>query len=153
MIDSAIRASPELVEFVQGWESCRLLAYLDGNGVPTIGWGHTLGVQMGDTITQQQADDWLIEELVEYGEGMKVYMTREPAQQHFDALLSLSYNAGVRAVGRAGIMKLFNGGNDVACADRFLEWANDGGKVVKGLLKRRRAEREIYLYADYNGRP
>lgn len=153
MIDSPIRASPELVGFVQGWEACRLSAYLDGNGVPTIGWGHTLGVCMGNTITQAQADDWLIEELVEYGEGMKVYMTRQPLQQQFDALLSLSYNSGVRAVGRAGIMKLYNDGYDEACADRFLEWNKDGGKVVKGLTKRRRAEREIYLFSDYNGRP
>lgn len=153
MIDSAVRASPELVEFVKGWESCELDAYLDGGGVATIGYGHTIGVRMGNTITQEQADKWLIEELIEYGEGLKVFMTREPLQQQFDALLSLSFNAGVRAVGRAGIMKLFNTGDDEACADRFLEWNKDGGRVVNGLTKRRRAEREIYLFSDYQGRP
>lgn len=153
VIDSPVRASPELIEFVQGWESCRLSAYLDGNGVPTIGWGHTLGVRMGNMITQAQADSWLIEELIEYGEALKVYMTREPLQQQFDALLSLSYNAGVRAIGKAGVMTLFNAGDDQACADRFLQWNRDGGREVLGLTKRRRAERAIYLDGDYGGRP
>lgn len=153
MIDSAVRASPELVEFVQGWESCRLAAYLDGGGVPTIGWGHTLGVKMGDRCTQEEADAWLIEELVEYAEALKVYMHREPLQQQFDALLTLSYNAGVRAIGKAGVMALFNAGDDDGCADRFLAWNKDNGREVKGLTKRRWAERAIYLDADYTGRP
>lgn len=153
MIDSGIRPSPELVEFVKGWESCRLSAYLDGNGVPTIGWGHTLGVRMGNTITQAQADTWLIEELIEYGEGLKVYMVREPDQQQFDGILSLAYNAGLRAIGKSGLMALFNAGDDDGCADRFLAWNKDGGKEVKGLTKRRWAERAIYLDGNYEGRP
>lgn len=153
MIDCAIAASVELVAFVEGWESCRLTAYRDGGDVWTIGWGRTYDVTCGDTCTQAEADAWLVGALEEYGEALKSYMTREPTQQQFDALLSLSFNAGARAIGKAGIMSLFNHGEDAECADRFLQWSKDNGRVVHGLLKRRRAERAIYKFADYSGRP
>lgn len=47
------------LHLTEQFESCRLLAYLDSKGVPTIGWGHTAGVHLGMTCTQEQADTWL----------------------------------------------------------------------------------------------
>lgn len=153
-----MRPSPALLVFVQGWESCELVAYLDSGNppVPTIGWGHTRGVRMGDTCTQATADEWFADEMGEYAAELEAYLTRTPEQNQFDALLSLGYNAGIappRGIGRAGIVQLFNGGDDRQCADRFLAWNKDGGRVVHGLTKRRAAERDVYLYADYTGRP
>lgn len=151
-------ASPNLFEFIQGWESCSLVAYLDGGtpGVWTIGWGRTKGVRKGDHCTQHQANEWLVDTLDVYGEELKQYLTREPTQQQFDALLDLGYNAGIappKGIGRKGIVVLFNAGADALCADRFLQWNKDGGVVVYGLTKRRRADRAMYLYGDYSGRP
>lgn len=145
-----------LLLFVQGWEACKLCAYLDGNGVPTIGWGHTRGVRMGQTCTQATADSWFADEMRVYAAELQAYLIRSPLQHQFDALLSLGYNAGIappRGIGRAGIVQLFNNGMDAECGDRFLAWNKDGGKVVPGLTKRRAAERAIYLYASYTGRP
>lgn len=149
-------ASMPLLAFVQGWESCRLVAYPDGNGVPTIAWGHTRNVHLGQTCTQEAADVWFADEIAQYAEELRPYLVRPPLQRQFDALLSLGYNAGIappKGIGRAGIMSLFNATRDRECADRFLAWNKDGGVVVPGLTKRRAAERAIYLYADYAGRP
>jgi len=51
-------------DLIKKWEGCKLKAYLDGGGVPTIGYGHIKGIQLGDTCTQAQADAWLDEENV-----------------------------------------------------------------------------------------
>lgn len=151
-------ASPDLLSFVAAWESCVLVAYLDGGNppVPTIAYGHTRGVRMGDTCTQAQADAWLLAELDAHGDELTHYLTRAPTQQQFDALTSLGYNAGVappHGIGPAGIVALFNAGDDAGCANRFRAWNRDGGVIVRGLTKRREAERAIYLAGDYSGRP
>lgn len=148
--------SPDLLAFVEGWEGLRTKAYRDGGGVWTIGIGRTKGVRPGDTCTEALARIWFADEMAQYAAELLGYMKRTPAQRQFDALLSLGYNAGIappRGIGRAGIMALFNAGQDADCADRFLAWNKDGGVEVEGLTKRRRAERDIYLYADYSGRP
>lgn len=139
--------------FIVGWEAMRLAAYDDGRGVWTIGIGHTEDVQPGDTCTKDQALAWLEEDLTSRGDQLLRYMTRTPAQQQFDALLSLAFNAGVRVVGESGTLARFNAGLDQECADRFLLWDKVAGKVWPGLTKRRAAERLMYLDGDYSGRP
>lgn len=145
--------SPQIAAFIEEWEGLRCEAYDDGGGVWTIGIGRTLGVHEGDTCTVAEAREWFVVELGGYARRLKRYMRREPSQQQFDALVSLAYNAGSDAVGKAGIMSLFNAYDDRGCADRFLQWNKDGGRVVLGLTKRREAERVIYLWGDYSGRP
>lgn len=139
--------------FIVGWEAMRLTAYDDGRGVWTIGVGHTEDVAQGDTCTEEQALAWLEEDLTSHGDKLLRYMTRTPAQQQFDALLSLAFNVGVRVVGESGTLARFNAGLDQECADRFLLWDKVAGKVWPGLTKRRAAERLMYLDGDYSGRP
>ena len=145
--------SAELVEFVAGWEGFRSEAYLDMVGIPTIGFGQTRGVRMGDTITLEDALRDLESTLTRFGKQLQAFMRREPEQQQFDALLSLAYNCGVIRIGESGVMARFNRGADEECADRFLWWNKAGGRVVTGLTSRRQAERAIYLDGDYSGRP
>lgn len=145
--------SPELRDFVAAWESLRTHAYQDVAGVWTIGYGRTQDVQPGDTCTQEQAAEWLDETLTDFGKQLQRYMTREPSQQQYDALVSLAYNCGIEAIGDSGVMARFNAHLDQECADRFLMWSLVNGKQVRGLLRRREAERAMYLYGDYSGRP
>jgi len=145
--------STALVEFVGAWEGFEPKAYRDGGGVWTLGFGRTLGVGPGDTVTLSQAREWLLADLTRHAEGLSEFMKREPSQQQFDALVSLAYNCGVQAVGTSGTMRRFNAGNDAECADRFLFWDLDNGVHVPGLLKRRKAEWAIYLDGDYTGKP
>lgn len=145
--------SQQIVDFVKRWESCRLRAYQDGAGVWTIGYGHTRDVHPGDTCTQEQADEWVVDELVEYGEGLSRYITRAPRQNQFDGLLSLAYNCGIDAIGMSGVMARHNAGLFDECGERFLMWNRSGGVVVRGLTKRRAAERDVYASGDYSGSP
>ena len=145
--------SPELRDFVAAWESLRTHAYQDVAGVWTIGYGRTQDVQPGDTCTQDQAAEWLDETLTDFGKQLQRYMTREPSQQQYDALASAAFNCGVAAIGDSGRMARFNARLDMECADRFLMWSLVNGKQVRGLLRRREAERAMYLYGDYSGRP
>lgn len=145
--------SDKLVDFVAGWEGFEPKAYRDGGGVWTLGFGRTLGVGPGDTCTLEQAKEWLLADLDRHWEALNEYITREPSQQQGDALLSLAFNVGVRALGESGTMRRFNAGKDDECADRFLFWDMDNGVHVPGLLRRRKAEREIYLRGRYDLRP
>lgn len=148
-----ITHSPELRDFVAAWESLRTHAYQDVAGVWTIGFGRTTDVKRGDTCTPEQAAEWLDETLTEFGGRLQRYITRQPEQQQYDSLLSLAYNCGVAAIGDSGVMARFNSGLDQECADRFLMWNRSGGREWHGLTKRRRAERRIFLFGDYEGRP
>src|SRR5271157_4427775 len=58
-LGGSVQYSSDGLHLTKQFESCRLSAYLDSKGVPTIGWGHTFGVDLGDTCTQVQADEWL----------------------------------------------------------------------------------------------
>lgn len=152
--------SPELRAFVAGWEDPPggppLVAYDDGGGVMTIGHGHTRGVRLGDTCTTIQADAWLDDELAVAGNELARYVKRQATQQQWDALVSLGYNCGVVGkdrIGESGLMALFNVRRDQECADRFLMWNRDAGVVNAGLSRRRAAERAMYLFGNYEGRP
>lgn len=146
--------SPELADFVKGWEKCRLQAYPDSGGVWTCGWGQT-GADICRDVrwTQEEADARLAATLRDTARGLRDYIFRAPLQQQFDAMVSLAYNAGVHAIGVSGLMARFNSGLDQECALRFLLWNKDNGAIVPGLTKRREAEMEMYLNGDYSGRP
>lgn len=146
--------SPELVAFIQAWEACRLIPYIDVVGIWTCGWGHALKPGEGREVwTQEQADGVFDMDLTERGDQLRAFMTRDATQQQYDALLSLAFNCGVNAIGKSGLMAKFNGGEDQACADRFRLWDHAGGREVRGLMRRREAERAIYLTGLYDGRP
>jgi len=148
-----VTPSSALVDFVAGWEGFEPQAYRDMVGVWTLGYGRTHGVGPGDTCTMEQAKQWLREGIDSHYRALSEYLKREPTQQQADALASIAYNCGVGAIGPSGLVARFNAGKDQECADRFLFWDMAGGKHVPGLLARRKAERAIYLDADYSGHP
>jgi GH24 family phage-related lysozyme (muramidase) len=69
----------------------------------------------------------------------------ELAQEQVDALASFVFNVGVRAFGASTLLKMLNQGQDTKAADEFTKWNKAGGKVSRGLVRRRRAERELFL--------
>lgn len=135
------------IDLIQSFESCRLQAYRDIRGVATIGWGHTKDVQMGMTITQTQADLFLAEDLSEFEHYVNTYVTATVTQPQFDALVSLCYNIGPGNLLKSDVLKFVNTGQTDQAADAFLtlDWA--GGVEVPGLLRRREAERALFLTA------
>ena len=145
--------SDALIDFIKGWEELRLDAYLDAVGVPTIGYGRTADVQMGDTCTAEQAEKWLRDEVDETWHAIDQFIRQTLAQHEMDAVVSLTYNVGVGAISKSTLLSRLNNGDFGSAADEFLRWNRAGGKVLAGLTKRRKAERAIFVDAQYGGRP
>jgi len=131
------------------YEGCKLTAYRDSVGVLTIGWGDTQKVTEGMTITQEEADDRLERRLGrDFEPGVKAAIQAHMKQEQFDAMVCLAYNIGVGAFAKSTLAKRFNAGDVQGAADEFLRWDKAGGKSLKGLRKRRAAERALFLGAN-----
>lgn len=132
-------------ELIKGFESCRLQAYLPtADDVPTIGYGHTKGVQMGDTCTQAVADAWFLEDVAWAEECVGKAVTSVLTQNEFDALVSLCFNIGCGAFGKSTLVKLLNAGDYDASAREFRRWDKQRGTVLAGLTRRRAAEEKLF---------
>ena len=105
----------------------------------------TLDVQPGMTITQEEADRRLANSLTRYETAVSNTITREMTQPQFDACVSLTYNIGPRNFSRSTVANKFNAGELQGAADAFLLWSKANGTVLPGLIRRRKAERELFL--------
>ena len=81
-----LKTSQEGISLIKSFEGCELTAYLCSAGVPTLGFGHTRDVSMGDTCTQEEAESMLAEDLVEFEDYVKKYVETDLQQNEFDAL-------------------------------------------------------------------
>lgn len=155
------------LDLIKKYEGCRLEAYLCPSGVPTIGWGVTYykdgrKVQLGDKITQEEADElfkFMIENKFEpqvrmiLGEELNAILPKECK----DALISFTYNCGTGAFSKSTLLKKIRADkNDLAgIKNEFLKWNKSNGKVLNGLTRRRNAEFELYMegiLSQYNKR-
>ena len=134
------------VELIAKYEGCRLEAYKCPAGVWTIGYGHTAGVQPGNTLPSKDAAKKLLQEdLKKYEASVnncveKGRITFPLTQNQFDALTSFCYNCGA-----GSLQTLVTGRNAAAIADKLLQYNKGGGKVLAVLTKRRTEERELFL--------
>ncbi len=141
---------------IESFEGCRLAAYLCPAGVPTIGYGHTAGVKMGDTLPDKTAaDNLLSQDLVGFAGQMDRALAGVPASQHqFDAMVSLAFNIGMGNFSTSTVMRQHKAGQYAAAAAAFALWNKatvDGQlQVLPGLVSRRAAEAALYQTADIN---
>jgi lysozyme len=136
------------------FESCRLTAYQDVKGVWTIGWGHTGGVQQGDTCTQDQADQWLMDDVQSAVTTVNSMVHVTLTQGEFDAVVDLVFNIGSGNFSGSTMLRKLNRNDLVGAANEFERWDQSGGQVVAGLLRRRKAEESIFngtFNGDANG--
>lgn len=133
------------IAFIKGREGCPLLAYRDQRGVPTIGFGHTLGVKMGDTCSQSEANKWLVEDTEVAQHAVNQLVTVPLNQNQFDALVSFTFNIGVGAFKGSTLLSLLNQGAYAGAAQQFLRWNHVGGIGNAGLTKRRQAEQAMFV--------
>jgi lysozyme len=134
-------------------EGLRLRAYLCPANVWTIGIGTTVypdgrKVQRGDKCTEQQADRYLAHDLQEFERAVAAMVTVPLTGNQFASLVSLAYNVGIGALRGSTLLRLLNAGDYVNAANQFLRWNRGGGRVLPGLVKRRAAERALFLSAD-----
>lgn len=131
---------------LQRLEGFRGVAYIPVPGDrPTIGYGFTNGVQMGDTMTRAEADARLLRELWPYENAVTTGCTNQPNQNEFDAMVLLCFNIGIAAFLKSTVLRAHNTGNHQAAARAFGLWDKSSGRVYPGLTKRRAEESALYL--------
>ena len=133
------------IDLIKEFEGCRLEAYQDGAGIWTIGYGHIQAVKPGDTCTQEEADDWLNYDLDWAVLAVSRYVEVPVGQNQFDALVSFTFNLGVRSLRESSLLRLLNSGKDSLTALEFPKWDKVAGEASPGLLKRRNAEMQMFL--------
>ena len=116
--------------------------YLDAVGIPTIGFGETRGVEVGEKTTPVRAIIQLQDSLDAHAKGMVQCIHVPISQNEYNAYLSFTYNVGVGAFCGSTLNKKLNAGQyDSACKE-LLNWNHAGGKILPGLTKRRQQEYE-----------
>lgn len=133
-----MKTSSKGINLIKSFEGCHLTAYKCPAGVWTIGYGHTAGVKGGMTITQAQADAYLVEDLSKY-ERYVANTKLELNQNQFDALVSFTYNCG-----NGNLKKLVKSRTMEQIAAAMLLYTKSGGKTLQGLARRRQAEHDLF---------
>lgn len=137
------------VKVIAEAEGCMLAAYRCPAGVPTIAWGHTNGVALGDVWTQEQADRALRDELTSFSALVRAACTQPPGSNELGALVSLAYNIGMDGFRSSTVLKCHNRGDHQAASRAFGLWnkarVNGALAELPGLTARRAAEAALYL--------
>jgi len=124
--------------------------YQDMVRVWTIGYGHTEGVgPHSPRLTIEQASDLLLDDLNRKYAPHVAQLGVELEQNQFDALVSFVYNCGPGAIGDTRVGRSLRARQYDAAADALLAWNKAGRQVVPGLVRRRQAERALFLSADH----
>lgn len=132
-------------QLIKKHEGLHLKAYLCAAGVPTIGWGHTEGVRIGQTITEGQAEDFLVEDIAS-AERLLNAMAINFRQEQFDALVSWIFNLGTGCFVSSTMYKRIQAGaDDETVTAEMVRWVYAGGRKLTGLMSRRVAEANMFL--------
>jgi lysozyme len=121
------------------------VAYRCPAGVITLGYGCTEGIKPGMVWTHAQALQALENEIAKFEDAVNRLVTVTINQNERDALISFAYNCGEGALARSSILKQLNAGNREAAARGFALWNRGGGRVLPGLVRRRRDEAAMFL--------
>lgn len=146
-----MKTSDTGINLIKEFEGFSSKPYLCPAGVPTIGYGSTryadsTKVQMTDKpISETEATKLLADTLVDYETGVLRCVEVDMSQSEFDALVSFAYNLGVPNLKRSTLLKKFNEENRKGAAEEFMKWTRAGGNVLPGLVRRREAERKLFL--------
>ena len=135
------------LNLVKKFEGCRLTAYKCPAGVWTIGYGHTgsvdgKAIRSGMTITDAKATELLREDIEKFEKAVEncAALSFTPNQNQFDALVSFAFNCGA-----GNLKKLVEGRTAEVVAEKLLLYNKANGQVLRGLVNRRKAERELFL--------
>jgi lysozyme len=140
-----MRVSQKGRRLIENWEGRELEAYRDGGGVWTIGVGHTgPDVKKGMVIDDAECDRLLDIDLDEH--CIDRFLGDVPTNQdQYDAMTSLAFNIGLERFRNSTVLKRHKLRNHIGAANAFLLWKYDNGKLIPGLLRRREAERKVYM--------
>jgi lysozyme len=140
------------LKLIADFEGLRLKAYPDpgtGGDPWTIGYGTTVypdgrKVKKGDVITEVQALDYLKQDVKKFATSVNQLASVPLNQNRFDALVSFTYNLGAGALARSSLLRKLNAREYEAAAAEFDKWVYAAGRILPGLVNRRKAERKLF---------
>lgn len=134
------------IALIKHYEGCALTSYPDSAGIWTIGYGHTAGVFALQTISQARADAFLAEDIVQAERAVSSLIDPSVVLNgnEFSALVSFTFNLGLSALRRSTLLKKVNN-CDYSAVEEFEKWVLCQGKVLPGLLARRKAEAALFV--------
>ena len=140
-----MKTSHKGIALIKEFEGLRLKAYKCPGGVWTIGYGHTAGVKPGMVISEAQAEEYLMADLIAFEKhlnGLGLALN----QNQFDALVSFIYNVGTGNFSSSTLLRKVRANPlDNSIMDEFLRWVYSKGRVLPGLQRRRLAEMKLYF--------
>ena len=136
------------LHLTENFEGLRLTAYPDPatHGDPwTIGYGHTgAEVHQGMTITQEQAEEFLMQDVQKAVQTVNLKVHTDLTQNEFDALVDFVFNCGAGNFAGSTLLKKINAGDMEGAALEFQKWDKAAGHVMAGLVRRKQAETDLF---------
>lgn len=127
-------------------EGLRRVAYSDPVGIPTICFGETRGVKLGDRATSEQCKEMLSIRVVEdFIPGVERCVKRPMPPEREAAFVSFAYNVGVGRFCESSVVRKYNSGDAVGACDSLLLYTKAAGITLPGLVKRREQERQLCM--------
>ncbi len=133
------------VACVSGFEGLRQVAYRDPVGIPTICFGETQGVELGQKRTVEECKDMLADSLERANAAVSRCVYVPMSDERRAALVSFTYNVGGNAFCGSTLVKQLNAGYTVDACNQLLRWNRAKGIVLPGLTNRREQERALCL--------
>ena len=137
------------LDLIKSFEGLELNSYKDAVGVWTIGYGHTSmagqpAVVPGMTLTKEEAEKLLLKDLLKYEQIVKNLVKVELNDNQYSALVSFVYNLGGGNFEKSTLLKKVNNKDFDGAVKEFAKWNKAGGKVLKGLTRRRAEEASLF---------
>jgi len=131
-------------DLIKEFEGCALVSYMD-NGAYAIGYGHRSGVLPNQTITADQALALLEQDVAARVNQVTPLLKQVINDNQFSAIICLVFNIGIANFMQSTVLRCVNSGHYDDAANAFLLWDKENGVEVPGLLRRRKAERDLFL--------
>lgn len=140
-----MKTSARGIQLIKKYEGLKLIAYRCPAGVWTIGYGHTRTATAGLRITEQQAHELLVSDLA-IAETVVSGKLKNINQNAFDALVSFVFNLGERSFLQSTLLKkIAEGETEADIRAEFAKWVNAAGRMLPGLVARRKEEAELFF--------
>lgn len=133
------------VNLICKFEGFSSFAYKCPAGVWTIGYGRTAGVREGMTISEPEARKYVEQQCEKIGQSIQGLLKVTVTENQLSALISFYYNIGCSAFMKSTLLRKLNAGDIEGAANEFPKWNKAGGRVLAGLVRRREAERQLFL--------
>ena len=142
--ETSMEISQEGLSLIKKFEGCKLQSYKCADGVWTIGYGSTNGIEEGMEISQERADMLLLEDVEVFEKAVNELVEVPLEQNQFDSLISWTFNLGPTNLKNSTLLKVLNNKNYDEVPTQIKRWNKAGGKVLQGLIRRRAAEALLF---------